>query len=156
MSLINIKQSHTSITMTMTTGKNKLAEEIITEIQGLTCGQLYWINRVLHIFNGQYNFEIITSDIIDNVILLNFGDALRVHHSFSVEPFSKDKFEYVLEQCLKMGGQSAFLATKGNRGHDITINGQTFSLKTQADKNIREDKICKRLIKHLHTHLQHL
>ncbi|MEI7733572.1 MAG: hypothetical protein WCO56_28645, partial [Verrucomicrobiota bacterium] len=41
-----------------------------------------------------------------------------------------------LEQILKNSGVDAKLAPKGLSGHDITIAGQRFSLKTQADKNI--------------------
>jgi type II restriction enzyme len=66
---------------------------------------------------------------------------MRIHHSFSVEPFSKDKFEYVLEQTLNINSTKAALALKGNRGHDITINGVQFSLKTQADRGIKEHMI---------------
>jgi type II restriction enzyme len=79
--------------------------------------------------------------LIDETALYTFGDALRIHHSFSVEAFTKDKFEYVLEQSLNMSGQVAKLANKGNRGHDITIKGVPVSLKTQADKTIKKDKI---------------
>jgi len=79
--------------------------------------------------------------MINQEILNNFGDALRIHHSFSIEPFSKDKFEYVLEHTLNINSTIASLAPKGNHGHDITVNGVAISLKTQADKNIKEDKI---------------
>ncbi len=73
--------------------------------------------------------------------LQNFGDAMRVHHSFSAEPFTKDKFEYVLVSVLKLSGQTAELAKKGNPGHDATINDLRVSLKTQADSGIKEDEI---------------
>ncbi|MBL4576410.1 MAG: hypothetical protein JKY51_10010, partial [Opitutaceae bacterium] len=100
-----------------------------------------WVGKVVDTFDLPHHFNIVDSDLIDGDVLINFGDALRIHHSFSVDPFSKDKFEYVLETVLNMSGHKAALATKGNRGHDITINGETVSLKTQADKSIRTDKI---------------
>jgi len=40
-----------------------------------------------------------------------------------------------------MGGKKALLSPRGNRGHYITIDGCAISLKTQADKGIRTDKI---------------
>lgn len=125
----------------MTQQQAQRISRIINKIPTLTEGQAFWIERVLKIFDGVFDFQLHGSDILSNEDLINFGDTLRVHHSFSLEPFSKDKFEYVLEQTLKMSGKNAQLANRGNRGHDITINEQTFSLKTQADKNIKYDKI---------------
>jgi hypothetical protein len=63
---------------------------------------------------------------------------MRVHHSFSTEPFSKDKFEYALVKVLKFSGRKAKLAPKGNPGHDIILDAVRISLKTQANKGINE------------------
>ena len=38
-----------------------------------------------------------------------------------------------------MSGHRAELAPKGNPGHDATVDGVQLSLKTQADKNIKEN-----------------
>jgi type II restriction enzyme len=82
------------------------------------------------------------SDLVDAQLLRDFGDVLRMHHCFSKEALSKDRFEYALEKTLNLCGRSASLATsRTNRGHDITIAGVPFSLKTQADKGIREDEL---------------
>lgn len=81
------------------------------------------------------------SDLFDETTMRNFGDAMRVHHSFSSEAFSKDKFEYVLEHIMNFSGFTAELAPRGNPGHDITVNGNRISLKTQADKNIKENQV---------------
>ncbi len=64
-----------------------------------------------------------------------------MHHCLSREPFSKDKFEYALERVLKEAGISATMAPRGQRGFDIEIAGQKFSLKTEAAKAIRENTI---------------
>jgi type II restriction enzyme len=82
------------------------------------------------------------SDIVDEQLLHDFGDVLRMHHSISKEALSKDRFEYALEKTLQIGGRAASLATsRTNLGHDITIAGVPCSLKTQADKGIREDEL---------------
>jgi len=82
------------------------------------------------------------SDIVDDRLLTDFGDVLRIHHCFSKEALSKDRFEYALERTLLLCGRAAALAeSKTNRGHDITIDGVPCSLKTQADKGIREEEI---------------
>ena len=125
----------------MTNDKQRQLEELVHKIPSLTAGQIYWLDRVIQVFESPHTFQILDSDLLDQTTLDNFGDALRIHHSFSAEPFSKDKFEYVLEKVLKMSGHDASLAPKGHRGHDITINGTRVSLKTQADTNIREGKI---------------
>ena len=121
--------------------KQQRLNELVRRIPSLTEGQIYWLDRVIRVFESPHSFQIVGSDLLDQTTLENFGDALRIHHSFSVEPFSKDKFEYVLQKVLTMSGHSAGLAPKGNRGYDITIDGTKVSLKTQADSSIRQDKI---------------
>ncbi|HXR97837.1 MAG TPA: hypothetical protein VN709_08335 [Terriglobales bacterium] len=81
------------------------------------------------------------SDLVTECVLREFGDTLRIHHCFSGEAFTKDKFEYALERAVNFCGGQAARARRGNRGHDITINGVPFSLKTQANAGIRADSI---------------
>ena len=82
------------------------------------------------------------SDLVNAHLLRDFGDVLRMHHCFSKEALSKDRFEYALEKTLVLCGMTATLAaSRTNRGHDITINEVPCSLKTQADKTIKEDEI---------------
>lgn len=123
----------------MSDEKLKLIEALIKTMPKLTAGQLYWIQRVMSVFEAEHKFVLNKSDLLDETTMQNFGDAMRVHHSFSVEPFSKDKFEYVLANVLNFSGHIAELAPRGNPGFDITIDGIKISLKTQADKNIDEN-----------------
>lgn len=129
----------------MSKGSSDLNEErfqrLLTVLKALTSNQLFWLEKVINIFRLPSQHECFDSDIFGAGSLAGFGDALRIHHAFSIEPFSKDKFEYVLEQVLKSRGIDAALAPKGNRGHDITIKGIRFSLKTQADKTIKRNEI---------------
>lgn len=121
--------------------KMDLARELASQIPELNAGQLHWVKRVVEVFQDEHDFSIAESDLFDDETLINFGEAMRVHHSFSEEPFSKDKFEYVLVTVLKLSGQNADLAPKGNPGHDANLNGVKVSLKTQANKGIRENVI---------------
>lgn len=123
----------------MADDKTALLRDLVNAIPSLTLGQLHWIHRVVKVFGEHYRFSASQSDIFDEVVLRNFGDAMRVHHSFSAEPFSKDKFEYVLVEVLRFTGRQAALAPKGNAGHDISIDDVRISLKTQADKGIKDD-----------------
>jgi hypothetical protein len=81
------------------------------------------------------------SDIVSECVLREFGDILRIHHCFSSEPFTKDKFEHALQKAFVTCGVEASLARRGNAGHDITINGIAYSLKTQADASIKASTV---------------
>lgn len=113
-------------------------------LRELTAPQLDFIERVVSQFRKPFlkierNPK---SDIVDIRLLRDFGDVLRIHHCFSKEALSKDRFEYALERTLTLCGRSAALAaSRTNRGHDITIAGVPCSLKTQADKGIKENEI---------------
>ena len=122
---------------------NKRLTKICVDIANLSSGQLDVVERIIQQFSLPYiTLELNSkSDIINNEILTDIGDTLRIHHCFSHEPFAKDKFEYALERTLNMNGVDAKLAPSGNRGHDIEIKKEKISLKTQADKNIRDHKL---------------
>lgn len=114
---------------------------ILEKMPQLTDGQVYWLDKVIEAFSGPFSCSVLKSDLIDQLTLCDFGDALRIHHTFSSEPFSKDKFEYVLAQVLEMNGHEAKLAPKGNRGFDLEVDGERISLKTQADKGIKTEAL---------------
>lgn len=125
----------------MPTTRRLRIQTLIEKIPGLTNGQFYWLERALRVFENPFDFNILCRNLLDERTLLDFGEALRIHHGFSAEPFTKDKFEFVLEKVLNLSGHTASLAPRGNRGFDILIDGITVSLKTQADAGIREDRI---------------
>jgi type II restriction enzyme len=116
----------------------KKIDKIVQSLPSLTKGQIYWVEQVIESFQAIHEFSILDSELISENILRDFGYALLIHHTFSNEPFSKDKFEYVLVKILEMHGVSAELAPRGNPGHDISIHSTKVSLKTQANKNIRK------------------
>lgn len=71
-----------------------------------------------------------------------FSDALQTHHAMSNQPFTKDKFEYALigafEACKIPAEDSG---SKTRQGYDVLVDGVKWSLKTQADRNIKPDRI---------------
>jgi type II restriction enzyme len=119
----------------MNSNRRRIIESLVHSIPELTAGQLHWIQRVVTVYSAEHKFILDKSDLFDEMTIQNFGDAMRVHHSFSSEPFTKDKFEYVLVKVLNLSGHTGKLAPKGNPGHDATVDGVQLSLKTQADKN---------------------
>src|SRR5207249_1014574 len=64
-----------------------------------------------------------------------------VNHCFSQQPFSKDKFEFVLQSVLVANGKRAELPRRANPGHDIWVGNERLSLKTEAAANINVAKI---------------
>jgi Type II site-specific deoxyribonuclease len=113
-------------------------QRLLAAIPDLSDYRLELIDRVVSVFLQPWEiYRAPDSDIISDGSLVDFGDVLRLHHSFSREPFSKDKFEFALETVLKTSGSVAQLAPRGTRGHDLSIAGQKFSLKTEAAKGIR-------------------
>jgi len=122
----------------MTKEREQRLHRLCEALRSLSDGQVGWIEHVVTQFGNEYDFtRWDDSDLITPCVLQDFGDALRIHHCFSKEAFSKDKFEYALERVVNLCGMEAELAPKGNPGHDITINGERISLKTQADKSLR-------------------
>ena len=117
----------------------------LQRIEKLTAGipllseyRLELVDKIVEVFNQSIQITISSSsNLITNSIATDFGDILRLHHCFSRESFSKDKFEYALESVLKISNVSACLAKRGQRGFDITINGEKVSLKTEAAAKIR-------------------
>ena len=118
-----------------------MIQRLVELLPSLTDGQLHWLERAIEVFGAEHAFEVLDSDLLNGNSLNDFGDALRIHHTLSAEPFRKDKFEYALCKVLEMSGHVASLAPQGNPGHDVTINGTRFSLKTQANKDIRASTI---------------
>lgn len=111
-------------------------------LKSLSTGQLEFLATVVRQFKRPATFNRNPqSDIVNDCVLQRFGDTLRIHHCFSVEPFTKDRFEYALESACVACGVPAVRASRGNPGHDMTIHGVAFSLKTQANKGIKNDSI---------------
>src|SRR5262245_42975183 len=98
--------------------KLNLVEGLVKAIPELTAGQLHWMRRVVDVFAAEQRLVLGTGRLFDETTLINFGDAVRIHHCFSQEPFSKDKFEYVLVKVLNLSNHKAALAPKGNPGYD--------------------------------------
>lgn len=115
---------------------------LISAIPNLSDYKLQLIDKVVRVFSLPRDYTRSNdSVIVSKGVMQDFGDVLHLHHCFSREPFSKDKFEYALENVLKINGINVSLANRGQKGHDIKILGENYSLKTEAAKTIRTEII---------------
>jgi type II restriction enzyme len=116
--------------------------QLLAEIPGLSDYRLGLVQNLVQVFSQSWTINRAPeSDIISDYSLMDFGDVLRIHHCFSREPFSKDKFEFALEAVLKAAGMAAELAPRGRRGYDINITGHNVSLKTEAARALRAEML---------------
>lgn len=113
------------------------------EVERLTPSQKDWIHSFVHQFGMSHSFESsLKSDLINDTVLENIGDLLRIHHAMSRRALSKAPFEYAFEKALQLAGIKAKLAdSTTNPGYDLKIGNERISLKTEAAKNIQENKI---------------
>ena len=81
------------------------------------------------------------SDLVSEIFLEEFGVHLLAHHGTSTRPLTKEQFERAIERVMKLVGRKAERSTLGNPGHDVTIDGMKYSLKTQADAHIKADTL---------------
>jgi type II restriction enzyme len=114
---------------------------VIDQFRALPDRQLVWVEKVVQILSSRHEYSLYNSSFMTESWCNSFGDCLLVHHAFSNEPFTKDKFEHAMVNTALMNGFSAKFAARGNRGHDILLNDTKISLKTQADKSIKVDVI---------------
>lgn len=116
-------------------------KKLLEAIPTLSEQRIALIEQVVEVFQHPKAFKIYSSNLLNNQALEDFGDILRIHHCFSREPFSKDKFEYALERVLITSGIDAKLAPRGQRGFDLRVRSDQFSLKTEAAKAIKVGSI---------------
>ena len=119
---------------------------IISErLQKLTKYQLDAIDRIVEQLDRPHTFwRYPKSDFVTEGVMQDFGDALRIHHVFSAEALSKDRFEYALERVLNLQGVATNRAPRGNPGHDleqIPVN-HGHSRRGRRSFRIRADGMC--------------
>jgi type II restriction enzyme len=124
----------------MPTTRETRIRSLCKALRDISDSKIEWTEAVIAQFRIrptiQTNSE---SDLMTPCVSEGFADALQIHHCFSTEALSKDRFEYALEHIMNRCGIATQLARKGNPGHDITIRGIPYSLKTQADKGVKEN-----------------
>lgn len=118
-------------------------QDIVGRIETLTAGQLKLLNAVIDAFKQPVeSTRLPTSDVASEEFVSAFGDVLNLHHILSADYLDKHRFEAAMERVLNAIGRAA--SRPGNRcnpGHDLTVDGDSWSLKTQGDKGIKESTL---------------
>jgi len=120
-----------------------MAESYLTSrLQNLRPNQERRILKLLESLLGGVIFDVNpASDFATEDFALEFGDLLLFHHNASSIPMTKDKFEYAMVDALLGVGIDARKLPNGNPGADIVVSGVPWSLKTQADAQIKFDRL---------------
>jgi hypothetical protein len=110
------------------------------KLVALTPGQLSALEAAVDAYRTPATITVNPSSDLANLDFGNFmANILQAHHAVSNEGFTKDKFEHAMLNAMTAQQRPAELATRGNRGHDITVAGERWSLKTEGAANIRDD-----------------
>ena len=99
------------------------------ELGKLLPSQLGWIEALVEQLRLPAQFwRWDGSDVVTPCVLDDSGVALRIHHCFSAEAFTKDKFEYALERVLNVCGTPTQRGdSRTHPGHDLTIRTKCFA-----------------------------
>lgn len=121
--------------------KQKLITEIESALPSLDAGFLQLLSSISEIL--QLNVQVThgRDPVFDDEFAKHFAGYLLIHHALSDEAFTKDKFEHAMVRVLNENEHSAMLSSRGYPGHDLTVDQEKWSLKTQADKNLRLDAL---------------
>ena len=77
------------------------------------------------------------SDVVNTDFLAAFGDVLKLHHSLSDDYLDKYRFEAAMQRVYRALGRAAVRPGRCHPGHDLTVDGTKWSLKTQGDAHIK-------------------
>lgn len=106
----------------------------------LSEGQLALLNSVVDTFEQPISStRLESSDVVCQNFLAAFGDMLKLHHTLSDDYLDKHRFEAVMERVYRALGRDVGRPGMCNPGHDLTVDGIAWSLKTQGDKSIKPD-----------------
>jgi hypothetical protein len=83
-----------------------------------------------------------SSDLATPLFSEYFASRLLIHHAVVEEKLNKKSFEYVFRDSLRHDGKQAFItANDVYSGADLIVGELRVSLKTEASKGIRNNKI---------------
>jgi hypothetical protein len=120
----------------------KVPPELLELVAKLSKSKLAYVASVVTGLLGEMTEKRYSkSDLVSEIFLEEFGVHLLAHHGTSSRPLTKEQFERAVERVMKLAGRKAERSPMGNPGHDVTIDGCKYSLKSQADAHIKADSL---------------
>ncbi len=109
-------------------------------VSTLSAGQLALLETIIDTFKQPIaSHRDSLSDVVSQEFLAAFGDILKLHHSLSDDYLDKYRFEAAMQRVYRALGRDAIRPSRCNPGHDLTVDGVKWSLKTQGDSQIKRD-----------------
>lgn len=121
----------------------KNVELVVIRLSRLSTAQLNLLNEIIDTFERRIDANRLkSSSVVNEEFFVAFGDVLKLHHSLSQDYLDKHRFEAAAERVFKsLGVEVSRPTNKCNPGHDITVKGVAWSLKTQGDRGIKADTL---------------
>ncbi len=118
----------------------KASKPVETRIAALSDGQRALLGTMIDMFEQPIECSRnAMSDIVSADFLTAFGDILKLHHSLSDDYLDKYRFEAAMQKVYRALGREASRPSRCFPGHDLTVDGIKWSLKTQGDASIKAD-----------------
>jgi hypothetical protein len=108
------------------------------KVNGLDDPTCQILETMVDSLSGRYEEEIgQNTDIAIPIFSRNFRQRLQIHHATHEEAFKKKTFEFAFKSASIASGRKAEMDTNDTSpGYDVIVDGQKFSLKTEAGKSI--------------------
>ncbi|MDY6939311.1 MAG: hypothetical protein SWY16_16795 [Cyanobacteriota bacterium] len=122
---------------------DRLLEQLNAIVPQLTATRLMLLNRMASALQVQLSCSSNpNSDFATPRFCEYFASRLLIHHAVVEEKLNKKSFEYIFRDALRHDGRTADLtASNIHPGADLVMGETRISLKTEASKRIRENKI---------------
>jgi hypothetical protein len=110
---------------------------VVETLQRLSPVQVEVVRAIIHRFADEQFGEMLRTDFLTKEAYEYFSMRLAAHHAYSASVLKKENFEHILEEAFSRTGVSAKRANSMTvRGADLTVDGVTLSLKTEAARNL--------------------
>lgn len=118
-----------------------LLDGLLPRLERMTVWQFCLLNLIIDTFDQPVlSTHDAKSDIATQEFLVAFGDFLKLHHSLSAAYLDKTRFELALERILSaLKRKVSRPGSRTHRGHDLTVDGIRWSVKTHGDHRIKAD-----------------
>lgn len=122
---------------------DELLEQLNEIAPQLNATRLMLLNRIAAALRADFDVSPNpNSDLATSLFVEYFSSRLLIHHAVVEEKLNKKSFEYIFRDALRHDRKTAeIMVSDVYPGADIVVDGTRISLKTEASKNIRKNKI---------------